>query len=177
MTVTQSMTLLGVFLILLQFQNCSKVNPVLLGKPTQAALGQNESIDSKEKFEKLNSAELAKIEQECLSEKAPNFSNVLELKDMDGAFTAIADHFSKIKNMGGTLVLKASEPGAQIDQIADFGGKLVLCGFSVKNIENTNGKIIVVDGQIQNLKNHEGNVLLVRSNVVAMEKLKGLVLK
>ena len=182
MTLTQSMTLFGVFLVVLQYQNCSRINPATLGQ--RAISSASQQIESsagksiaKNSIEPLNLKEKARHESECTDPHKPNFSNVMELKDMDGVFTAIADHFSKITNMGGTLVLKATEPGAEIDKIADFGGKLVLCGFNVKSIENTNGKIVVVDGKIENLKNHEGNVVLVRSQLVAAIKLKGLVLK
>jgi hypothetical protein len=181
-TLTQSATLFAVFLVVLQYQNCSRINPAILSKPSFSATdgiiesSAGRSIASN-KIEQLNSTEKARFESECTDPHKPNFSNVMELKDMDGIFTAFADHFSNITNMGGTLVLKATEPGAQIDQIAEFGGKLVLCGFNVKNIENTNGKIVVVDGKIENLKNHEGNIVLVRSHLMAANKLKGLVLK
>lgn len=73
---------------------------------------------------------------------------------------SFATHISSIENATGTVYLKGANSTANVNEVKNFEGNLVLCDMSLSKVENFNGNLIVVSGNIVDLNNVTGNVIV-----------------
>jgi hypothetical protein len=149
------------------FQNCSPLRSYNSAQDSQEQLleiGKIHLVDAKTECEWLDSIR----ESMSIQPDGASFTGAVNMQ-------SFATHISTIENAVGNVHLQGSSGTANVSEVKNFEGNLVLCDMSLGKVENFNGNIIVVSGNVVELNNVTGNVIVLGGIVGNVTGGNGLV--
>lgn len=192
--VKRSTLVLGGLLLVISFQNCSKIGNSgvafsgpdslelaseeqvapqgadLPALPDQAAAGdlpKGPSSPDKSADEEVTDEEVAKIIALCKdSDQAAGFDESQSIRVVQESFDTIVNKVASVQAVQSRLVLRASDAQSKIDDAQIVQTQLVLCGFAdIGSLRSTKGRIFMVGGSIQSAQLVQSTLVLIDANV------------
>lgn len=170
-------TLISPLILILFFQNCSKVqmSEVDLANQKTGSLEENENGglggidnptggDCKKEDEQQSSSQYMAACEEYIR----NINNAVEaavnanISDVSGQLFLKASSLGALNNISGNVHLIGTSADSAIESIQDMHGNMIICGMDVKAVKGfTSGNLIIVNGDVGSIEGFAGNIKII----------------
>ncbi len=108
------------------------------------------------------------------ADEAVSAADKASFSDVHGNFFIKAAHLTNLSDITGNIHLFGTVADSSIDSISDMHGNMIICGMDIKEVKSfTSGHLVVVGGDIGSVDGFSGNIRLVGGKVGSFTNFNG----